>query len=180
VQQFGLFVRQQGVGLVEMSERRRRGRLEPDPSDATFERVYRENVAALVGLAGLLTGSREVAQDVVHDVFLRVRPRLADVEFPDRYLRSAVVNGCRSWHRRQHTADRARRQLDPTAVPPDHLVDLRDALLALSEPQRIAIVLKHLDGLHDDEIAQHLNCRPATVRSHLRRGLARLRKELFE
>jgi DNA-directed RNA polymerase specialized sigma24 family protein len=45
--------------------------------------------------------------------------------------------------------------------------------------QRAALVLRiHLD-LSDREIAEGLGCPEATVRSHIRRGLARLRKELL-
>jgi DNA-directed RNA polymerase specialized sigma24 family protein len=39
-------------------------------------------------------------------------------------------------------------------------------------------VLRYLVDLDDAEIATTLRCRPATVRSLVHRGLARLRKEL--
>ncbi|MGZ4740484.1 MAG: sigma factor-like helix-turn-helix DNA-binding protein [Ilumatobacteraceae bacterium] len=42
--------------------------------------------------------------------------------------------------------------------------------------QRSAIVLRYLCDLPEEEIAANLNCRPSTVRSLVRRGLAELRE----
>ena len=58
-------------------------------------------------MAWLITGSREIAEDVVHDAFVR----LSSLEWPNNpegYLRTMVVNACRSHIRhadivRQHT-----------------------------------------------------------------------------
>ena len=56
------------------------------------------------------------------------------------------------------------------------LMELRDALGALPIRQRTAIVLRYLCDLDDAEIADILKCRRATVRSHVKRGLAQLRE----
>ena len=40
-------------------------------SGAAFEVAYREHATALVRLAWLMTSSKEQAEDVVHEVFLR-------------------------------------------------------------------------------------------------------------
>jgi RNA polymerase sigma factor (sigma-70 family) len=56
--------------------------------------------------------------------------------------------------------------------------ELWDALATLSPRQRAAIVLRFYEDLPDDEIAQVLGCRPATVRTTVHRGLAALRKEI--
>jgi RNA polymerase sigma factor (sigma-70 family) len=46
----------------------------------------------------------------------------------------------------------------------------------LTVRQRAAVVLRYLCDLSDDEIAEALACQPATVRSLVHRGLARLRE----
>ena len=146
-----------------------------DEHDDIFESVYREHFGALVRVAYLLTGSREGSEDAVQDTFLRCRTRLAALEDPRSYLRAAVVNECRSVHRRR------RRATPPPAVeprPPAELVELRDALDRLPFAQRAAIVLRYFVDVPDDAIAAALGCRPATVRSHLRRGIANLREAL--
>ena len=56
--------------------------------------------------------------------------------------------------------------------------ELWDVLAKLSEDQRTAVVLRYYGGYRSAEIARLLDVPAATVRSHLRRGLALLRKEL--
>ena len=144
--------------------------------DDIFDALYREHFAALVRVAFLMTGSNEAAEDVVHDTFLRCRSRLANLDHPRSYLRAAVVNECRSVHRR---AVRARSELTAeSATLPTELVELQDALSRLPWRQRAAIVLRYFADIPDDEIAHALGCRPSTVRSHIRRGIAQLKEVL--
>ena len=51
-------------------------------------------------------------------------------------------------------------------------------LTRLSDEQRIAVVLRYYGGYSASDIAEMLEMPAATVRSHLRRGLAALKKEL--
>ena len=53
-----------------------------------------------------------------------------------------------------------------------------DALDELDEPYRTAVVLQYLDGLRPREIAKRLGLPVNTVRTHVRRGLDRLRARL--
>lgn len=139
-------------------------------SAAVYAAVYRD----LLRVAFVLTGSAPAAEDVVHDVFASVGPRIETLAEPAPYLRVAVVNRCRSLHRRTLAA--------PAADPANDssmdvgLVELRDALIALPIRQRSAIVLRYLCDLPDEEIAANLKCRRATVRTLVRRGLAELRE----
>lgn len=139
--------------------------------------VYAEQFDGLVRTAFLLTGSRAVAEDTVHDVFARCAGRLDALQHPPSYLRAAVVNECRSHHRR------AARFAEPpdddaTVLLPVELVELREALAQLSERRRAAVVLRYFCDLDVDEIAALLECRPATVRSLLHRGVNDLRGAL--
>ena len=60
------------------------------------------------------------------------------------------------------------------------MVDDRDQLLrALAElPKRTraALVLRYFEDLPDAEVAQIMGCSSSTVKSHISRGLARLRE----
>lgn len=147
----------------------------PPPADATWtgtEPVYSAAYRELLRVAYVLTGSGAAAEDVVHDVFCRVGPRIAQLDNPVAYLRVAVVNQCRSIHRR---AARAPRLAAPEPVLDGRLVELQDALRGLNERRRTAIVLRYLCDLPDDEIADLIGCRPGTVRTLIHRGLAELR-----
>jgi RNA polymerase sigma factor (sigma-70 family) len=48
----------------------------------------------------------------------------------------------------------------------------------LPSRQRVAVVLRFFVDLDDIEIAEHLGCRPGTVRSLISRALSTLRKEM--
>ena len=64
-------------------------------------------------------------------------------------------------------------QDEPTIEP-----ELDRALLALSERQRIAVVLIHGFGWTSTEVAEMTGIKPSTVQTHLERGLARLHADL--
>jgi RNA polymerase sigma-70 factor (ECF subfamily) len=63
------------------------------------------------------------------------------------------------------------------------VIDRRDTgqqlarqLAQLPEQQRIAVVLRHVNDLPITEIADVLGCPPGTAKSHISRGLRRLRE----
>jgi RNA polymerase sigma factor (sigma-70 family) len=145
---------------------------------ADLEALYREEYPGLVRLARLLLGTATGGEDLVQDVFVRVAARpggLDDLENPRAFLRTAVVNACRSEQRHQSVV-RRREPRPPEPELPAYLGEFADALAALPERQRAAIVLRHHLDLADDDIAALLGCRRSTVRSLVKRGLASLRE----
>ena len=93
-----------------------------------------------------------------------------------------------------HVKDVARsrhRRVDPTRFAPREVADpvdvverresldlASDAVARMPEPVRTILVLRFRHGLEPVEIADALGMLPATVRSHLHRGLHRLRRTL--
>jgi RNA polymerase sigma-70 factor (sigma-E family) len=144
----------------------------PDPS---FADLYRDTYADMVRLAVLLTGSVDIAQDVVQDAFVSVHRAWARVREPRAYLRRAVVNACTSHHRRVFRERRAKAGTGATTVELG-ADELFDVLASLPARQRAAIVLRYWHGLDDQGIASALGCRPGTVGSLLHRATARLRE----
>lgn len=131
----------------------------------------------MVGLATMLAGSVGAGEEIVHDVFAAALPRWSSITQPEHYLRRAIVNRARS-HGRRNTTSRLWRPEPPVLAGEPVLDETWRMLARLPSRQRAAIVLRiHLD-LPDREIAEHLGCEEATVRSLVRRGLDRLRKEL--
>jgi DNA-directed RNA polymerase specialized sigma24 family protein len=55
---------------------------------------------------------------------------------------------------------------------------LASALAALSESQRVSVVLVHAYGWSLSEVAERTGTKKATVQVHLKRGLSKLRKAL--
>lgn len=140
--------------------------------------LYRDQYVGYAQLAYLLTGSAATADEIVQDAFLAVRRQWHSVQTSfGGYLRQAVVNGARSHLRRSRVEDKHQWDPPPPGAPAE-LVELRDALSRLPLPQRTAIVLRFWADLPDEETAAILRCRVGTVRSHISRGVAELRKEL--
>jgi RNA polymerase sigma-70 factor (sigma-E family) len=144
---------------------------------ASLADLYRERYVPMVRLAYLMVGSTTVAEDLVQDAFARMHRHWDNAEHPRAYLRTAVVNACRS-HLRRLALERAYRRhpaaLSDTVLP--HADELFDALAALPSRQRAALVLRFYEDLSEADIAVALGCRPGTVKSLLHRGLAELRR----
>jgi RNA polymerase sigma factor (sigma-70 family) len=144
--------------------------------DDALVAVYREHFASLVRMAYLVSGRADRAEELVQDAFVRTHRAGSRVRDPLPYVRSAVVNGCRSMGRRQKLErDRRPAPPDPVLLEAD---ELWDALATLTDRQRAAVVLRFYVDLPDAEIAAALGCREATVRTSVFRALAKLRKEI--
>lgn len=142
----------------------------------------------LVALAYLLTGNPETAEDVVHDVVERLLTRdLGAVDDFHAYARRAVINQSATWGRRLKSRARRTQRLEAEwhrlhSIQPDPYgrIEVFRALNTLTTSQRSAIVGRYYLDLPDEEIAEALNCAPATVRSHLARGLKKMQHKLQE
>jgi len=148
-----------------------------DRHEDEIARLYREQRDRLRRLAYLMTGEREVAEEIVHDAFVRVHRRWDSIDTPPAYLRKTVVNLCLAWRSRTAMARERTLPTDDRVDPPE--LDETWALLArLSREQRVALVLRYYEDLPDEEIARVMGCRPATVRTRIHRALSSLRKEM--
>jgi RNA polymerase sigma factor (sigma-70 family) len=150
--------------------------------DEEADILWRSQFAGLKRLAFMLLGQEAAAEDAVSRAFARTLTSRRQIDQPAAYLRAAVINSCRDDLRRL-ARERAR---DTMATPSAEAwmdlghIELRDALMSLPVRQRTAVVLRHVVDLDDIEAAALMGCRPGTVRSLVRHGLARLRKELTE
>jgi RNA polymerase sigma-70 factor (sigma-E family) len=147
-------------------------------TEAGFEELFRAQYLSMVRLAHVMIGSNQAAEDVVQDAFIRVHRHWDRVEQPVPYLRTAVVNGCRTWHRRRILERTRRPDPEPVAFEDPEIDETLDALKHVSDRQRTAIVLRFYAGLADAEIAEILGCREPTVRSLIHRGLQQLKEVL--
>jgi RNA polymerase sigma-70 factor (sigma-E family) len=147
--------------------------------------LYRAHAPAAARLAYLLTGDRALAEDLVHEAFVRMYGRFRDLRSPDAfpaYLRTTVVNLARSHFRRKKVerayVEREGREAAGAAPGPGGRQEMWDALQRLSQRQRAAIVLRYYEDLTEAQTADVLRCPVGTVKSLVSRGLDELRKEM--
>jgi RNA polymerase sigma factor (sigma-70 family) len=139
--------------------------------------LYETQWSSLVRLARFLTGCDEAAEDLVQDVFVRSRDRLRHIDNKVAYLRVAVSNAARDFHRGQRRrADPSVVVLAPEAVDSESSHEVVDLLRTLSRRKRTALVLRYYEDLPDEEIAAILGCQPVTVRSIVHRAIVDLRR----
>lgn len=150
---------------------------EPGSWAPTLERLYRDEHARLVRTARMMVGSAAVAEELTHDAFVRLHGAWDRVDHPPAFVRTVLVNLCRTWLQR---AERERRRpaVDEGLSLPPELDETWRAVQRLPERYRTVLALRFYADLPETEIAELMGCRPGTVRSLLHRGLDKLRKEL--
>jgi len=146
---------------------------------ADFEETYRAHRLALVRLAYLMCGSRDLAEDLVHDVFTSAHPRWQAIDNHVAYLRRAVVNRAKDEQRREVRRRLAHNPGAPDLVTHPPEVDQTWALIQkLPWKRRAVLVLHYYVDIPLVDVARLLNRPEGTVRSDHHRALDWLREEL--
>lgn len=165
----------------------------PDWVALTWEEVVREHSARVYRLAYRLTGNPHDAEDLTHDVFVRVF-RSLDSYQPgtfEGWLHRITTNLFLDRMRRRQRirfdalAEDAAARLPSREAGPEQTYDERTfdddvqrALDALAPEFRAAVVLCDIEGLSYEEVAATLGIKLGTVRSRIHRGRAQLREAL--
>ena len=152
--------------------------------------LFRRHYATLLRLGVVMLDSREAAEDVVQDAFVSLHRHwssLRDPEAAEAYLRSAVLNRCRSWVRRQ-VIQRAPRPLvlvrqhqpsaEDTTVGRDEAGSLVAAMRTLARRQREVLACRFVLELSVAETAQLLQISEGSVKAHTHRGLQVLQQRI--
>lgn len=171
---------------------------QPDPTvewqPPSWEEIVREHTPQVYRLAYRLTGQEADAQDLTQEVFIRVfnsldgyRPgtfpgwlhRITTNLFLDQVRRKQRQ---RTWALGQYEADTPRAAVGDEPERGFEManldVDIQSALAALPPEYRVAVVLRDIEDLSYEAIAEALGVSLGTVRSRIHRGRARLRRLL--
>jgi RNA polymerase sigma-70 factor (sigma-E family) len=158
-----------------------------DDSAAAVGALYQSHAVGLIRLAYLMLGDRPSAEDAVQDAFCglyRHWDRLADPDRALAYVRTAVLNGCRSALRRRTLVRRLNTYQPPgasaeaTALGNEERHEVLQAVRRLPDRQREALVLRFYLDLPEREIARIMGLRPGSVRSATHRALKTLGQSL--
>ncbi|TPG52610.1 RNA polymerase sigma factor [Sphingomonas glacialis] len=174
-----------------------------DPDSKLIERVGRGEPAAtrvlvtaklprILGLATRMLRDTAEAEDVAQEAFVRIW-RNAGAWQPgrarfDTWLHMVVLNLCRDRlrRRRESVSDAAPEPLDPTPDAEAGLIEaerertVADAITALPERQREAILLVHYQDLSGADAACALDISVEALESLLARGRRTLRARLAQ
>lgn len=165
----------QGSGLAVTSSQA------GDEQDAAAEAVtwlYKAHVVSLTRLAHVMLGDRAAAEDVVHDAFCGLYLRwhhLDDTGKAVSYVRSSVLNGCRSVMRRRIRADvdsepPPAASAESAVMAAEERQEIMRAIRQLPPRQREVLVLRYYLDLSDADIAAVMGIGASSVRSAARRA----------
>jgi RNA polymerase sigma-70 factor (ECF subfamily) len=156
---------------------------------AELSRRYRNQYARF---AIRMVGSRDEAEDVMQSAFIRAYRALDKCRDPGRFggwLYQIVANECRSYlvrrGRRERRLVRDELRLEEAAIDPrvdgsETLDDVQYALAQLDVEQREAFVMKHVEQLSYEEMAEITGDGISALKMRVKRACARLRELLEE
>jgi RNA polymerase sigma-70 factor (sigma-E family) len=151
--------------------------------------LYEAHALGLTRLAHIMLGDKASAEDVVQEAFYGLYRNWAKLANPGTalsYLRTSVLNGCRSAGRRR--IRRASRAVhEPAAASAEAVVlageeqrSVLPAIRKLPARQREVLILRFYLHEPEAEIARAMGISPSTVRSSTHRALAALERMLGE
>ena len=149
----------------------------PDPSS-----FCSEIRAGLVGALALYCGDRGVAEELAQEALVRTWERWDRIEAPRAFVYHVAFNLARSSLRRRGAERRAKAQLrsrtQTAAEPQDSATALavRQAVQALPERQRRAIVARFYADMTVAEASVALGCAHGTVKALTSQAIANLRR----
>jgi len=173
-----------------------------DGDEEAFRGLMERYKGRAYGVALGIVGDPDEAQDVLQDAFVKAWYRLRDFRFGSNFYtwfyRLLVNQAIDRWRKRSRaaTVPLDENWLSEEVSPPDTAVypktpeelarnrelveGLNRAIGALPEYHRTVILLREVDGLSYEEIAQVLDCSVGTVMSRLHYARAKLREALRE
>ena len=166
--------------------------------EAALDELITRKTGPLLQLAYRILGDREEARDVVQVAFFRIwehRGRFDGRWSPNtwiyRIVNNLAIDHLRSRQSRERQAEPVRQHLRQVADTRSHrslsslggseVMDIfRELSRELTDKQRSVFVLRELEGLSSQEVAEVVGCRESTVRNHLFNARKVLRRSLVE
>jgi RNA polymerase sigma-70 factor (ECF subfamily) len=151
-----------------------------------FGELVRRHGSAVRGLLRRMGAQSAEADDTAQDAFLAAFERISEFRgegtFAGWVKRIAARQYLRRLQREKRltalAAEEANEEPDAGGGDADHRIDLDEALKVLSAAERLCVSMCYGAGLSHGEAAEALNLPLGTVKSHVKRGLEKLRARL--
>lgn len=148
-----------------------------------FGELVRRHGSAVRGLLRRMGAQPALADDIAQDAFLVAFERCAEFRGDGTFAAWVKRIAARLYLKRRVTEARYVEEVEPemtvgNLAATGTWVDLDEALKSLSEEERLCVSLCHGAGFSHPEIAAALKMPLGTVKSHVKRGLDRLRTRL--
>lgn len=173
-----------------------------------FKRLYDSTSINIYNLMLRMSDSRETAEDLTQEVYLRVWRSLRSLKSPKAFvtwLHRIAMNVYRDWAKSaSHKLEEMRAEIQAQADDPDDSPEegnpdlipsphpspeeeilrgemrevIERAISSLPEKYRAVVIMHHIEGLGLKEIAESLDVAQGTVMSRLARARAMLREKL--
>jgi RNA polymerase sigma-70 factor, ECF subfamily len=126
-----------------------------------------------------IVGNVADAQDLTQEAFIKAlqhQEQLKDEQKAAHWLSRIATNTAIDFLRRSgratfceidHAPDSHSETPEELALQGEHREYLEDGLRLLSARERTALMLRDVEGMPAEEVARHMNCSKATVRSHI-------------
>lgn len=152
----------------------------------SFEQFVEERGARLLRAAWLLSGDEHHAEDLVQTALAKCYDRfdaMSDDARFESYVRTTLHRTYISWWRklswRNEKPSSVHLEQEHRDGDVELALDLHRALCGLTRAQRAAITLRYVDDLSVAEVARILRMPEGTVKTHIHRGVAALRRSEY-
>jgi RNA polymerase sigma factor (sigma-70 family) len=164
------------------------------PAKTAFGELVKKYQDMVFGLVYAVLQDHFLAQDVTQEAFIiaynKLDSLIAAEAFPYWLQRIARRESIRALHRRRSDARRQELSGESESARKDDLPEeilerkeskrkIRTALKNLPEGQRIPVVLFHIDGYSQADIAEFLELKVNTVKKRIQRGRENMQKDLM-
>lgn len=155
--------------------------------------IYDRYSTALYRYAYYQTGDQPTAEDCVAETFSRFLKAMHQGRGPKKHLKAYLYRIAHNWvtdlYRRKSSSEEPLEAAEAVLSQESSTVEntvlqgitaetLRKHITKLKESQRLVIVLKHLEGMDNAEVAEILGKNVGSVKALNSRGLNNLRKYL--
>ena len=153
----------------------------------SFARLVERYTEKYARFATRMVGTTEDAEEAMQDAFVRAYRSLDRCEDPDRFgpwFHSILVNQCRTLVTRKENRDRRfmhDAKLESIAVPEasgEWLGEIELALAQLPADQREAFLLKHVEDLSYEQMAELTGENISTLKMRVKRACDKMRSQL--